>query len=168
MSDEVQVTLVDIEQQARPALENLFQYYVYDLSGLLATNPGDDGRFDVDHSALDAYWSRDDHHPFFIISGGELAGFALVRKYPNKYRVYDIEQFFVLQRFARQGIGRKALQLMLERFHGEWQIRVLMENTEALGFWRSSLQSIVGRAYQWSLEMDGELKMHFLRFDSGN
>ncbi|WP_330959633.1 GNAT family N-acetyltransferase [Photobacterium sp. 53610] len=161
---EIKVTLRDITIRERPTLENLFQYYLYELSAFLKWNPNDDGVYPFNALSLHKYWERKDHFPYFIFHGDELAGFALVRLYPGTQSVYDVEQFFVLRKFKGQGVGRQALQCIVNRHPGQWQIRVLLENTPALTFWKSAVQSIVGERYTLSTETDVDLLMYFILF----
>lgn len=158
------VSLQKISIGARPILENLFRYYVYDLSECAGQSPDGDGRYSFNAEALNLYWMDAGHVPYFIIAGGEIVGFALIRKYPNAPEVLDIEQFFVLRKFKRQGIGKKALAQILLSHPGKWQIRVLKENIKGLKFWLTAVNSLVGNTYQQTLDIDVGLEMHFIRF----
>ncbi|MCG7499220.1 GNAT family N-acetyltransferase [Vibrio sp. Of7-15] len=160
----MEVSLVEIDLSSRPVLENLFQYYVYDMSGFLALSTNEMGQYNVNHSQLDIYWQRDDHTPFFIYVDSEIAGFALIRRYPTQLSTYDIEQFFVLKAFKGKGVGKKALKLLTTQFSGEWQVRVLVENSDGLQFWLSAITNIVEQEYVLSQELDIDLMMHFIRF----
>ena len=63
----MEVQLVKIEREERHVLENLFCYYVYDMSEYMKWNPGEDGTFGgYDVSKFDPYWNRDDYVPCFI------------------------------------------------------------------------------------------------------
>ncbi len=161
----MEVTLREIEPQSRGVVENLFQYYVYDMSEFMGWSPNESGIYSFPSSLLDAYWAQNDHYPYFIFVGTELAGFALVRKYPSNTAIYDIGQFFVLRKFKGQGIGKNALERVLKAFPGQWQIRVLVENTGALRFWTSAVSSVVGCEYTLSLQNDVDLMMNFIRFE---
>ncbi|PSW17562.1 GNAT family N-acetyltransferase [Photobacterium sanctipauli] len=160
----MEVSLVKIEPHLRSVLENLFQYYVYDMSEFMEFTLNDEGQYAFDSSQFDVYWERDDHFPYLIIVGSELAGFALVRRYPSNTSIYDIEQFFVLRKFKGKGVGKKALELVLKSYPGKWQIRVLIENMFALNFWKSAVSNVVGCEYSLSEDIDVDLKMNFFRF----
>ncbi|WP_413113350.1 GNAT family N-acetyltransferase [Thaumasiovibrio sp. DFM-14] len=160
----MEVSLVKIEPKLRSVLENLFQYYVYDMSEFMGFTPNDDGLYAFDSFQLDAYWLRDDHFPYLIFVGSELAGFALVRRYPSNTSIYDIEQFFVLRKFKGKGVGKKALGLVLKSYPGKWQIRILSENIVALNFWKSAVSNVVGSEYSLSEDLDVDLMMNFIRF----
>lgn len=160
----MKVSLQPIEIKERHVLENLFSYYVYEFSRALAISPDKNGKFTVESDKLNPYWLRDDHHAYFILCDGELAGFVLVRRYPPNIAVWDIDQFFVLRKFKGKGVGKKALMSVLEKQPGNWQIRILKENIRVLGFWQTVVESLVGEAYSLGLEPDIDLEMYFLRF----
>jgi predicted acetyltransferase len=146
-------------------LENLFHYYIYDMSEYMEWSPNEDGKFAYNPSSLDAYWETDDHCPYFIYVGSELAGFVLVRRYPSDTSTYDMAQFFVLRKFKGKGVGKKTLALIVKSFPGKWQIRVLTQNVSAFNFWKSAVSNIVGDAYTLSEDIDVDLLMHFIRFE---
>ncbi|KKD59048.1 acetyltransferase [Grimontia sp. AD028] len=158
------VSLKPIDIRERHVLENLFSYYVYEFSKPLGLSLDSDGKYAFKSETLNPYWLRDDHHPYFILSDGELAGFVLVRRYPPNIAVWDIDQFFVLRKFTGKGIGRKALLAALDKRHGDWQIRILKENIAVLGFWQSAVEALVEGDYSLGLEVDTDLEMYFIHF----
>ena len=161
----MEVSLVKIDKDDRNILENLFHYYVYEMSGFLALGPNQDGHFGFNKSQFDIYWESESHIPYFIYVNQELAGFVLIRKYPSDLSSNDIDQFFVLRKFKGKGIGKKAFKLVTELISGKWQIRVLFENSSALHFWKSSVSNIVGQNYTLSKDLDIDLLMSFIRFE---
>ncbi|WP_028025326.1 GNAT family N-acetyltransferase [Enterovibrio calviensis] len=162
----MEVSLRRIESKSRYILENLFPYYVYDMSECMHLSPNQNGLYSFDSDTLNPYWTHSDHVPYFINVGSELAGFALVRKYPANREFFDIDQFFVLRKFKGQGVGKKAFQALLENHSGQWQIRVLKENKAALRFWQSAVNHSVGNRYEATLDIDIDLEMHFIRFQN--
>ena len=161
----MEISLVTIKAESRHVLENLFPYYIYDMSEYMGWSPNENGHFSFNKSSLDAYWKQEDHEPFFIYADVELAGFVLVSKYPSKGIIYDIEQFFVLRKFKGKGVGKQALKLVAEQFVGQWQVRVLLGNEAALKFWKSAISGLVGENYIESQQVDIDLLMHFLTFE---
>ncbi|CAG8998453.1 MAG: hypothetical protein CENE_00399 [Candidatus Celerinatantimonas neptuna] len=159
------ISLKKIPKEQRPILENLFPYYVYDMTEFMKWPPNENGQYTFTPSTLDFYWQKSDHTPYFISAGNELAGFVLVRRYADTQR-YDIEQFFVLRKFKRNGIGKKALEQVVKLHPGSWQIRVLLENTGALQFWKSAVTNIMGSQFTLTKENDDNLIMYFLKFEA--
>jgi len=103
----MEVSLKKIGQASRHVLGNLFHYYVYDMSEFMGCSANENGQFGFKESQFDIYWKKQDHLPYFIYAGAELAGFALIRRYPANTATYDIEQFFVLRKFKGKGVGKK-------------------------------------------------------------
>lgn len=161
----MEVSIREIGEGERFVIENLFTYYIYDLSEFVEIGPNEKGQFTFKSSSLDLYWQREDHIPYFVYIGAALAGFVLVRMYPDNEDVYDIEQFFILRKHKGKGVGKRAFKKTIELHKGLWQIRVLIENTGALGFWKSVVSSIVGCEFDLTREKDADLIMYFLRFE---
>lgn len=153
-----------IDQSDREALERLFQLYVYDLSELLGNSVASSGDYSFNKDQLDLYWLREDHVPYFIRVGEELAGFVLIRKYPANPQAYDVEQFFVMRKFRRGGVGLSVFRKVTSLYQGQWQVRVLKENVKALEFWCAAVEKIVGSDYSLSEEVDIDFAMQFLKF----
>ena len=163
----MEVQIVKIEREERHVLENLFCYYAYDMSEYMKWNPAEDGTFGgYDVSKFDPYWIRDDHVPYFIKVDNQLAGFVLIRRYPSDFTRYDVAQFFVLSQFKGQGVGKCVLAQVVRAFSGKWQIRILLENSGALSFWKSAVSNIVDEDYELSKADDVDLVMYFIHFET--
>jgi predicted acetyltransferase len=158
------VTLQSAEHH-RQIVENLFRYYVYDLSEFSRRPCNDDGNYSFSSSLLDPHWSRDDHWPYLVYCGEELAGFCLVRHYPYDLQRYDIDQFFIIRRFRGMGVAKEAFRLAVSDRPGLWQTRVMLENISALQFWRSAINSVCAGLCEERIQADYDLDMHFLMYE---
>ena len=127
---------------------------------------GDDGSYTFKSSLLDPHWCRNDHWPYLIYLGDELAGFCLVRRYPYAPERYDIDQFFILRKFKGMGVGRDAFRLAVSSRPGSWQVRVLLENIPALKFWRSVIGDLTLGNFKEGILPDNDLDMVFLTFEA--
>lgn len=120
----------------RPAIENLIQLYLYDMTDEGVWPIGDDGRYGYD--LLDRFWQC----PYLLRVDGELAGFALViDECPltgDKPRWFMAE-FFILRGYRRQGHGSRALADLFARHPGTWHIGVMHSHPKAVAFWDSAL-----------------------------
>ena len=118
-------------------LANLLELYIHDLSEVFPVELGPDGRFG--YEKLPCYWSEPDRRfPFLITYDGRLAGFVLVTRGvlpSNDPDVFDVAEFFVLRRYRRLGVARRAAFLVWDRFPGRWCVRVSEGNVDALPFW---------------------------------
>jgi predicted acetyltransferase len=138
-----QVVSLDVATAADAALlANLLELYAYDLSEAFPdVELGPNGRFG--YSKLSLYWSEPERRFAFLIRlGGRVAGFALaVRGSPaaDDPEVLDVAEFFVLRRYRRAGVGRRAALLLWDRLPGKWTVRVVERNPAGLAFWRATI-----------------------------
>ena len=120
----------------KPTITNLIQLYLHDLTDYMPFPVGSDGRFEYDF--LERFW----RYPYFIMSGEEIAGFALViDECPLTGRTpcWFMAEFFVLRAYRGRGLGRAALDLALEAHPGSWHIAVPHANSAAQQFWPRAL-----------------------------
>jgi predicted acetyltransferase len=119
-------------------LSNLLELYIHDLSASFPNvELGPDGHFG--YPKLPLYWSEPERRfPFLLRCDGRVAGFALVTRGSPASEdpdVLDIAEFFVLRRYRREGVGRRAAFLLWNAFPGSWTVRVSEGNLGALPFW---------------------------------
>ncbi len=126
-------------------VENLVTFYIYDLSAVMGWDCPESGRFGG-CDELPQFWGLPvpaeytwpegwKGYPFIIRVDGKLAGFCLVRQTAES--TYDIDQFFVLRRYQRSGIGRHVAGQVFDMFPGNWEVAQMEGNTPAIAFWRS-------------------------------
>ena len=159
------------DARATPAdrlwIQSVYRDYLDDL------NPGT-GMFpalgEIGHREPDqiAHWFGDPNtFPLLIIKGGEPVGFARVLRAMAggvQPRIdYRMAEFFVMRTRRRLGIGRTAVQLILSRFAGRWEITEYLRNAEAVNFWRRVVAAHTKGAYQERI-VNGEVRQVF---DSG-
>ena len=118
-------------------LANLLELYIHDLSDAFPIELGADGRFGYDKLPL--YWSEPDRRfPFLIGYGTSVIGFALVTRgspASDDPDVFDVAEFFVVRRYRRHGVARRAAFQAWDRFPGRWTVRVSEGNVGAVPFW---------------------------------
>ncbi len=124
----------------QPIVAALFELYAYDFSELLGLDVRDDGHFPP--RPLDAWWSDARRHPFLFRADGKLAGFALVHRrsrLSGDESITDMDQFFVLRKYRRRGVGLEASRTLFEKFRGRWEVRQEPPNRAATEFWRRAI-----------------------------
>ena len=131
----------------RPLLANLLELYLHDLSEAFAIiQLGADGRFG--YPRLASYWSEPGRRfPFLIRNREQIVGFALAQRgspMSDDPEVFDVAEFFVLRSERRTGVGARAAQLLWNRLHGRWIVRVSEATRGGLPFWTSVIQSYAG------------------------
>jgi predicted acetyltransferase len=133
--EEVGLDLAASEDAA--LLSNLLELYSHDLSDTFGLELGHDGRFGYQNLPL--YWSEPERRfPFLIRSGIRVVGFAFAtRGLPGSLdmEAFDVAEFFVLRRYRRGGVGRRAAFLLWNRFASGWIVRVSEANAIGRRFW---------------------------------
>jgi predicted acetyltransferase len=133
-------------------LGNLLELYLHDLSETFPIAVGPDGR--VGYKWLPLYWQEPERRfPFLIRMSGEVAGFALVtRGSPATADPADLDvaEFFVLRRYRRLGVGRRAAFLLWDRISGHWIVRVSEGNRRAIAFWPSVVREYTSGTFSES------------------
>jgi arginase len=144
-----QVTLERATPEMAPLLQNLLELYIHELSEIFSVDIRPDGRFGYDRLPL--YWtSPDTRHAFVIRCGGGLAGFALVTRgspASDDPLVLDLAEFFVLRRFRRTAVGRRAAALLWDRLPGNWTVRISAANHPAMAFWKDVIPSYTANLF---------------------
>jgi predicted acetyltransferase len=144
----MKITLVEASRADKVVVERLLQLYEYDYSEW--------GGVDVDSGGLyptndtDAMW-RPSYHVFLIGVEGNLAGFAFVTRTPSHVddgEVNSIDEFFVLRKYRRQGVGEHVARTLFNRFPGRWEVNQLRENVAAQAFWRRVIGRYNGGHYR--------------------
>jgi ribosomal-protein-alanine N-acetyltransferase len=145
-------------------IQSVYRDYLDDL------NPGT-GVFprlgEVGHREPDqiAHWFGDPNtFPLVIVRGSEPVGFARVLRAATSAasaRIdYRMAEFFVARPRRRLGIGQTAVQLILSRFAGRWEITEYLRNATAVSFWRRVVASYTQGSYQERI-VNGEVRQVF-------
>lgn len=131
----------------------LFQFYLYDFSEMIDLSVDENGRFDeLDYEALLAAESM---HVFLLRAADEWAGMALVedrtRALPPQEHI-NMDEFFVMRKFRRRGVGAWFATALFDRFAGRWRVSELSENPAAQAFWRRTIHDYTAGHYIEVLE----------------
>ena len=153
------VALEPVPVERREELRALFQLYLHDLSEYDGALPGADGHYA--YAYFDAYWQDANRWPYFIVAGGRVAGFVLIREAAEiAPGLHSIAEFFILRPFRRGGIGTAAARLALATLPGRWRITQLERNTPAIAFWRRIAAEASGGSFDETRE-EGDVVQTF-------
>ena len=136
------IDLIEASPDDALVLENLLQLYSYDFSEILGTDVDDAGRFGF--ISIDYTWDDDRSHAFLVKVDSAYAGFAIVRRgayLSGDPDVMDIDEFFVMRRYRRLGVGREVATRLFDRFPGQWEVREVAPNVAAQSFWRNVIDA---------------------------
>ncbi|QIY66388.1 GNAT family N-acetyltransferase [Streptomyces sp. RPA4-2] len=138
---DVSVRLADTAD--RPVLERLWLMFRHDLSQFYEVLPDTDGAFRTDR--LDSALTDTDWAAYLVTVDTRPAGLAFVRALTGPKRV--LNSFFIVRGARRKGIGLSAVQQVIARHHGPWEVAFQDANTRAVHFWRRVATEIAGPAW---------------------
>jgi predicted acetyltransferase len=151
----------------REWIESVYRDYLDDLSPLntgvfSTTSLGEIGYSESDQ--LDRWFGDASVNPLVILRGADPVGFAMVARgsnAPGRAVVdYRMAEFFVARNVRRRGVGRLAVELILNRFAGRWEITEYLRNPVAVSFWRRVVASYTHGRYQERVT-NGEVRQVF-------
>jgi predicted acetyltransferase len=123
------IAIIRATPEYETTFRNLYQFYLYEFSryiGLAVNRAGRYGEGD-----LNGCWSDDQTHPFLLYIDDELAGLAIIEAYSASETAdgepaVEMSEFFVMQRFQRQGIGEQFARRLFDSFPGRWEVAELL------------------------------------------
>ncbi|MEV7954670.1 GNAT family N-acetyltransferase [Streptomyces sp. NPDC088141] len=127
----------------QPILERLWLLFRHDMSEFSGALPNPDGAFRSDR--LQAAFTQADWAPYLLTSGTSPVGLAFVRNLTAPTRV--LSSFFVVRGARGTGIGLRAVQKVVAKHPGPWEVAFQECNVAAVGFWRRVATEIAGDAW---------------------
>jgi predicted acetyltransferase len=133
------------EAHERLALSRMLELYQHDLSDIWDQELDAEGQYGYE---LDRYWTDQDCRPFVALVDGHYAGFALVdRAVKVMSDGYWMDQFFIVKRYRRLGVGSTLAAQVLQALPGRWEVGQMPENIAAQAFWRRVIGLFTGGRY---------------------
>ncbi|EFL26460.1 conserved hypothetical protein [Streptomyces himastatinicus ATCC 53653] len=124
-------------------VERLWLMFRHDLSEYDEILPDADGTFHAERprtALADAVWAA-----YVVTVDTRPAGLALVRGLTGPKRV--LNTFFVVRGARRAGVGLGAVQQVMARHPGPWEVAFQDVNTAAVRFWRRVATEVAGDAW---------------------
>lgn len=175
------VRLEEVASDNLQILRNLAILYRYDLMPAFyrdcaACDLNQFGTFDEDkrsHDESARSWDWVVGNPgktcaFLIWSDDKLAGFAAICMPPHCHPAvqFRINDFFVLNKFRRTGVGQQAAFMCFDRFQGIWELEYGKQNLAAAAFWPRVVSTYTSSWSDWRQEGRLEAHMDALKFDT--
>lgn len=136
----------------KPILRNLLELCQHDYSEFNQADVDEHGLFGYNY--LDHYWTEEGRYAFFVKVAGRVAGFALVRQLDDA--THSMAEFFILRKYRRHGLGRRAAHHIFDMFPGAWSVSQEAGNLPAQAFWRRVILEYTDGDYEEaSLEHPG-------------
>jgi predicted acetyltransferase len=141
-------------------IRNLFPLYLHDLSEFDGTLPNEHGILEptpvrtlVEQGEIfkNRWEMLNVFFPFLIFVDGRPAGFDLVATQPYVRASsvdYIVHDFFLLCPYRGKGIGEQAATEVFGKFHGRWEVYVMLKNVQAQAFWRKTITKYMSGQFQ--------------------
>ena len=122
-----------------PAVQQLLELYQYELSDIWPQDIDGQARYGYD---LARHRLGQRFHAHVALVGTQYAGCALVAPaIVTRSTGHWMEQFFVLKRHRRCGVGEALARHVLQSHPGPWEVGQMPANHAAQAFWRR----VIGR-----------------------
>ncbi|HEV2702436.1 MAG TPA: GNAT family N-acetyltransferase [Steroidobacteraceae bacterium] len=148
-------------REDRSWIAKVFRDYMDDL------DPMSTGIFpvlgEVGHREPDqvARWFGDPNAYPLVIAQSQLpVGFAMVARVTAGTADYRMGEFFIARNHRGLGLGRGAVQLILDRFAGRWEINEYQRNPNAVKFWRRVVTTYTAGHFE-ERTVNGEVRQTF-------
>ena len=146
----MQVVLRKVDLEDREVLANLLEKYSYEFSQYNKNDVNKLGLYGYQY--LDCYfWEGEKRWAYFIEADGNLAGFVMINDYPeveDRKTDFVVSEFFVLYKYRRMGIGKKALFMALDLHQGTWHLKRHPDNESSVHFWNVAINEYTGGKFE--------------------
>lgn len=132
----IELNLVSVDE--KEILKNLLEKYDYEFSQWNHRDVNKLGLYGYDY--LDCYWTEPNRFAYFIMVENQLAGFVMVNDYPeveDEVTDFVIAEFFVMYKYRKKGVGKKAAFAVFDKHHGKWQLKRHPHNIASVYFWNN-------------------------------
>jgi predicted acetyltransferase len=146
----VNISLEPVKIEEKQILKNLGELYIYELSQYNFIDVNELGLYN-NLDDLDLYWTEQNRYPFFIKVDNKLAGFILVydgRQIEEIESNFSIDDFFIMYKYKRHGIGKFCVRYIFDKFKGKWQIWFHQRNEVARYFWHKTINEYTKGKYE--------------------
>ena len=133
------VELIPVALAEKAALKAMLDPYLIEHANKVDPDRvhGDPKSYDY----FDPYWVDPRRHAYWIVADQARLGFCLVNAHAPSGQPIDhaVAEFNILPAHRRGGLGQAAVQAVLARHPGQWELQVYRANLEGLAFWPRAL-----------------------------
>lgn len=138
----MEVVIMKAALSDRTLIENLLQLYVYDFTEYTDASIGETGLYQI-MSDFESYWSDDHSQQAYVIKANDdIAGFVMTKEKDETQSDHVLSHFFILRKFRRMGVGRKAATSLFNGTKGAWELYQLESNIPAQKFWDQIIEEV--------------------------
>jgi predicted acetyltransferase len=154
-----------VDRSQEVVLRNLLEHYCHDMAQWFLLDANEDGNY--------AYPAEKVWNPevdvYLAYVGRIPIGFALVgsaEPFVGERGVKDLDEFFVVRRQRRSGIGQAFATHVWDLYPGKWLVRVYEGNLPALPFWRRAISKYVGSEFREEHRRVSDRAWSYVTFES--
>ena len=128
-----------------PALQQMLELYQYDISDIYLQDTDAEAKYGYD---LERHKQGERFHAHVALEGSQYIGFALVAPaIVTRKEGSWMEQFFILKRYRRSGVGRALALHVFQSHPGPWEVGQMPTNYSAQAFWRQVIATATAGAF---------------------
>jgi predicted acetyltransferase len=154
-----------VDRSYDTTLQNLFEHYLHDMAEWFQFDYGPYGRYGMD---MATYWNNG-VEAWIPYVGDIPIGFALVgsaQAFIGDAEAKDVDEFFVVRRYRRNGVGRDFARYIWDVYRGRWLVRVFQGNVPALPFWRGAIAEYSDHAFREDVRTIRDRPWSYFTFDN--
>jgi len=154
-----------VDRTFEDVIDNLLELYCHDMAEWFLFDANEKGLYTyapekVWNDDVDVYLASIDRIPI---------GFALVgsgKPYTDDPGAKDLDEFFVVRRHRRRGIGQTFAANVWDRYPARWVVRVFQGNRPAVPFWRTAVAAYTSGAGREDVRTVNTRTWSYFIFDS--
>ncbi len=128
-------------------ITRLLELYVYDFTEYMDFDVDEEGLF---HYPFEDYFTKPHHWIYLMRVNEKIMGFAFVleRLDDQNKSCFTIQEFFILKKYRKMGIGQTIASMIFSLHPGSWLIYQSKNNIPAQVFWRKVIAACTQDRYQ--------------------
>lgn len=140
--NEMKATIQQITGTNKEQFENLFNYYLYELSAYSQEDIGAEGTFEMED--ISPYYRDERLYPYFIKFDDKIVGFILVTSPPYVAQEvdYSVQELFVLPKYRGTNIAKDAVKQIFKLYSGRYEVGMFKSNVKAVKFWTKLISAL--------------------------
>lgn len=154
-----------IDRSGDPILRNLLELYCHDMNQWFLYDTDENGLYNY---PMQRQW--DAGVQVHLAYAAQIPiGFALIGSatpFTGDERALDLDEFFVVRRHRRAGVGRAFVRCVWDAYPGPWLVRVFQGNLPALPFWRATISEYTAGAFAEEVREVGKRRWSYFTFEA--
>ena len=154
-----------VDRSHDATLRNLFEHYLHDMAEWFQFDYAANGRYEFDTAT---YWNNG-VDAWFAYVGDIPIGFALIgsaQEFIGDPLAKDMDEFFVVRRYRRSGVGRDFARRVWDVYRGRWLVRVFQGNVPAVPFWRGAIAQYTNHSFAEETRTVRDRQWSYFTFDN--